>query len=343
MLILVLLLQLARVDAMLLEGRNDVTTGNYRAAAGVLSAAIPLAENSTLDRGIVAASFSDLAEAYRQLGRYDESEKMFKRSLAMFRELPGKERHATVVLSNMAASYRDSGQFVRSYNTYQEALKVAKTCLQPSDPLFGTIQNGIGTYYYWKGDLSKSQKSFEQALTILRDRAETPMSVAETLNNFAALEHRRKHPSKAEALYKEALQITSRAIGSNTLDAAITWNNLGVLYWEQKRNDEAESAFVQALAIRRELLPAGNPRIASTLFNLSKVMMDTGRIAQAEPLLKEAVDIHTSHPHVITAEETLAFENYANVLRLTGRTTDAKLFAERAKSMRLQLQSIVRY
>ncbi len=74
--------------------------------------------------------------------------------------------------------------------------------------------------------------------------------------------------------------------------------------------------------------------MATSLNNLALVYKTQGRYADAEPLYKRALAITEKtlgpeHPHV-----SMALENYAALLRKTGRDAEAKRLEARAKAMR---------
>ncbi len=76
--------------------------------------------------------------------------------------------------------------------------------------------------------------------------------------------------------------------------------------------------------------------MAASLNNLALLYAAQGRYAEAEPLYKRALAISEKalgpdHPNVATS-----LENYAAVLRKTGRTSEAANIEARAKTIRVK-------
>src|SRR5689334_2314447 len=72
---------------------------------------------------------------------------------------------------------------------------------------------------------------------------------------------------EAEPLYKQALAIHEKVLGSDHPDMAISLNNLAELYRSQGKYIEAEPLYKQALAIREKVLGSDHPYTAISLNN----------------------------------------------------------------------------
>jgi tetratricopeptide (TPR) repeat protein len=70
-------------------------------------------------------------------------------------------------------------------------------------------------------------------------------------------------------LYRRALVIRERVLGSDHPDVATSLNNLASLYKSQGKYDEAEPLHRRALAIREKSLGSDHPDVAASLNNLA--------------------------------------------------------------------------
>lgn len=83
------------------------------------------------------------------------------------------------------------------------------------------------------------------------------------LNNRAALKAARGQRAEAEPLYRRALALKEKLLGSGHPDVAMTLNNLAVLYKAQGKYAEAEAMYDRALAIFEQSLESEHPKIGA--------------------------------------------------------------------------------
>ena len=129
---------------------------------------------------------------------------------------------------------------------------------------------------------------------------------------------------EAEPLFKRALAINEKALGSEHPDVGRDLNELALLYQAQRRDAEAEPLYKRALAIYEKALGPGHPELGTTLNNLAKLYGAQGRYAEAEPLLKRTLAINEkalgpAHPDV-----GINLNNLAALYRAQGRYTEAE-------------------
>ena len=74
---------------------------------------------------------------------------------------------------------------------------------------------------------------------------------------------------RAEPLYRQALEITKKALGEGHPDYATSLNNLALLYYAMGAYDRAEPLYRQALEIRKKVLGEEHPDYATSLNNLA--------------------------------------------------------------------------
>ena len=96
---------------------------------------------------------------------------------------------------------------------------------------------------------------------------------------------------KAEPLYREALRIRQKVLGSEHPSAADSLNNLAGLYQDMGEYAKAEPLYREALRIRQKVLGPEHPNTATSLNNLAMLYRDMGEYAKAEPLYREALRI----------------------------------------------------
>ncbi len=139
---------------------------------------------------------------------------------------------------------------------------------------------------------------------------------------------------KTEPLFKRALGIRVKMLGTEHPTVANSLNNLAELYRTQGRYAGAESLFKRALGIREKVLGTEHPDVAVSLNNLAVLYDNQGRYAEAEPLYKRALGIRektqgTEHPDVANS-----LNNLAEFYRTQGHYTEAEPLYKRALGIR---------
>jgi tetratricopeptide (TPR) repeat protein len=187
--------------------------------------------------------------------------------------------------------------------------------------------------FYGQGDYSAAAPLFERALAI-QERALSPdhPTLAATLNNLANLRKAQKNYLAARQLLQRALAIRERTLGPEHPDVAWSVGDLGVLMREQGDYTGAEGQFRRALAIFERTDQQDG--VAWTLNDLGLLNQRRGDAATAESYYQRAIEtfeskVSKSHPDLAEF-----LDNYAALLRQTGRASEAEPLAKRAASIR---------
>ncbi len=150
------------------------------------------------------------------------------------------------------------------------------------------------------------------------------------LNNSGCYHYGRAAYAEAEPLYRRALAIREKTLGSDHPDVATSLNNLAALLYAQGKYAEAEPLYRRALAIREKALGPDHPSVATGLNNLAELLRVQGNYAEAEPLYRRALAIREKvlgpdHPNVATS-----LNNLAELLRVQGNYAEAESLYRRA-------------
>ena len=184
------------------------------------------------------------------------------------------------------------------------------------------------------------QKKYQEALPLaekclaLARKSGDDVRTAHSLNNLAFLYEQQKRYAEAEPLYKEALQIRRRVLGTEHRITAMTLNNLARLYEAQKRYAEAEPLYREVMEIRKKVLGPRHSDTASALNNLAMLYKALGRGIDAEPLLLEALDIKKEALGAQHLETAVISKNLADLYMSQGRYRDAEPLLESALEIR---------
>jgi len=134
---------------------------------------------------------------------------------------------------------------------------------------------------------------------------------ARLLNNVGFYQYERALYSEVEPMYRRALEIREKSLGSNHPDVAQSLNNLALLYDSQGKFTEAEPMYRRALEILEKSLGKNHPSVATSLNNLALLYKTQGKYAEAEPMYRHALSIYEKslgkdHPSVAQSLNNLA-------------------------------------
>jgi tetratricopeptide (TPR) repeat protein len=198
---------------------------------------------------------NNLAEVYREQGKYAEAEPLYRRALEI-REQTHEGGHASVasILSNLGQLYTSQGRYSDAERLHRRALEIRQNSLN----------------------------------------AEAP-NVALSLFDLAELYRVQAKYGDAEPLFAHARKIFEAAVGPDHTDLAATLNNLALLYADQERYSEAEALYEQSQAILEKSLGPRDPDVATVIENRAALLVRTHRERQAEEFKMRAQRIRSQH------------------------------------------------
>jgi CHAT domain-containing protein/Tfp pilus assembly protein PilF len=213
-----------------------------------------------------AAALNALGICYGEVGRYADSEALFRQVLAMREK--GRDTGAIAEsLNNLAVVFVKEGKYGPAEDLYKRALALEEKHPDRTDAY------GISQF-------------------------------SATLGSLAMFYRRQGRYADAEGLYLRDLAITQKAMGADHHDVAVALDELALLYVDQARYGEAEPLAERALAIAEQKANKTTPTsAASARYTLAQVYRGRGKYAQAEELLKAALAVEeqvrgTNHPDV---------------------------------------------
>jgi tetratricopeptide (TPR) repeat protein len=205
---------------------------------------------------------------------------------AVLRQTSGGEEVKPVVFTPVTGSFAD-GKAAYQAKKYGEATSIFESYIErrPGNA-WGYYMLGLSA---WKGgDLTKSEKAFEQALSI------DPHHVKSLVNMSRVFIEQKRFDEAADRLTR-ASEIDPQS--------ADVYRLLGRTYGAQGKTDEAVDAYQHALEL--------NDRDAWSMNNLGLVLLDAKRANEALPLLAKAVELRKNVPEFQN--------NFGMALEHTGR------------------------
>ncbi len=182
------------------------------------------------------------------------------------------------------------------------------------------------------GDWAKAAEQAESTLkfaekTFGREDTLTLMSVG----NAALMNVLMGRYTRAEALYRRALDVYERALGPDADETLGAVNGLAMVYFAQGRYDAADPLFVRVLAAReRQFFGVDNPETADAIGNLAALRVAQRRYDEAEPLIKRQIAGRERHSGMLHPRTLDAVGNLATLYALQHRYAEAEPLMKRA-------------
>ena len=264
-----------------------------------------------------------LAEAYGELGLYEQREAMVRQSLQLARSGLGEENQSVAnSLTALGNTLWSTARFGEAETTYREALALQRKLFGDEHREVAATLHCLADALNYQGKLAEAETTLRQALAIRRKLLgnESPQALA----SLWCLAH---------VLWQEGKQADLDALGVGG-DPLVMWRKLRAsdnpeaarsLYWlAQVRGDqdnlgESEAMLRDALAIQRKRLGGEHPDVANSLNELGIVLRAEGKLDQAETAFRETLALQRKllgpeHPEA----ESWIF-NLASVLRQQGK------------------------
>lgn len=154
------------------------------------------------------------------------------------------------------------------------------------------------------------------------------------LNGIGLYHHGRAAYAKAEPLYRRALEIKEKQLGSVHPDVAQSLNNLSMLLQAQGEYVEAELLITRALEIYEKQLGTEHREVASSLNNLAYLLYTQDKHIEAEQLLRRALEINEKQLDSDHPDLALSLGNLGLILTDQGKNAEAEPLNRRALAIR---------
>lgn len=268
------------VDALHLTGVIALQKGDARGAINLITRAVQT-------RPDVPAMHSNLAEAYRTVGKLNDAVAHCRAALnldaayhacrvnlalalAAQGNLADAEKELRRVLEAQPANalaWNNLGNVLRMLKRADEALAAARKACQ-LEPTNAEFLSNLGQMLVEDGDT-------EEALQRLANAVKLNPRLPAARNNYGNALREAGRLDEAETEYNEALKQNPQL--------AITHNNIGQLNQERGNYAEAMRWYEQSLKL--------DPRAAKTVANYASVMTELDRVTEAEKLYQQAANM----------------------------------------------------
>jgi eukaryotic-like serine/threonine-protein kinase len=279
-------------------GRVLEERGSYDESVKTLDEAVRLQSA----RGDVTPDLSDsvneLATAHYYLGQRAQADALYRRALAMDRQLYG-DLHPRVAddYYGVGLLQHDLGRDAEAERYFRDALRVKKSWYGNDHPDTALITAAVGQSLMYQGRFDEAAQTLQDALAIQeRLFGKNHAQVAMTLNQIGVLEIRRGHLDDAEKDLLRMADINRSVYGDRHYLVGIAYLNLGEVYLAQKDSAHAERSLREALSRFSEKLPADHPNTAIAHARLGHALVLEGQYKDAESQLLAGYNVLVKQP-----------------------------------------------
>ena len=231
-------------------------------------------------------------------------------------------------LESRAAEFFEKGRYEDSAHYLRRALELRRTATEINRVPFALSNFDLAQIYIVQGKFTAAEHHSRLAhdwcagLVSPQFRARISVQLAEI--HFRVGDNR-----SAEMELLAALPHLSG------IQEANAWNDLGMVRAKSSQWVEARQLFERALAIREQAGTgtANHPDHGRVLANLAQVSTRLGEFDAAAGYYRSAIPLLEQRPGLAQYHASVAWAEYAKVLRKTGRKAEAKEAERRAKSM----------
>ena len=265
--------------------------------------------------------YNNLGVVLKDLGLYEKSENMSKKTLKMRKQLYGDKAHPAV-----AISYGNLGSFYETQCKYELAKENFTQELNQQLEIFGdkphqdiaSSYNNLGRLYNAIADYETAEVFFNKYLAINKHLygEKANQHIASSYNNLGVLYISQSNYKKAEEMYIMALNQRLELFGNNPHSAvALSYINLGVIYHDQGKYKEGEKYYLKALNIRKQIHgERAHPDVAISYNNLGVLYTSQEDYKRAEEMYMKSLNLNLElygkddpHAHVSGGYHNLGF------------------------------------
>lgn len=212
-----------------------------------------------------------------------------------------------------AANPLESGKELTVEQLLDEAGKRIPKELHEQPKVENEIRSILGEAYQSLGYYDKARIHFVENLSLLQKQYGNLHSlVANGTRELAVLEHYKGDYSRADSLYRRAIDLYRQIGETNSGDYAIALNDFGTINLDQAKYDSAIIVFEESFKIMRNVFGENHFQVGSVLNNLAFAFDDMGDYKMADSLYKQALRVFRhnyseEHPEIANTLNNYAF------------------------------------
>jgi len=278
------------------------------------------------------ATYTNLANVCRQMGRLHESLSWYRRALD-FAEMAGRPGDPAVLAaySNLAGVYREMGRGEEAIVWYERALQMAEMIGSRGEPAVLATYNNLAGVYREMGRRDDAIRWYERALELaeMTGRFGDP-AVLSTYNNLAGVYREMGRRDDAIRWYERGLHRAEMTGPPGDRAVLEIYNNLAGVHREMGQRSDAILWYERALLATDTSGHRADPAVLKTYNSLARVYREMGRTDEAIACYERALRAAEAGGRSGQGAALATYNDMAELLRELGRRSDAVRWYQRA-------------
>jgi serine/threonine-protein kinase len=322
-----------RADLLAAIGLSYKNLSEYRRAGELLERSLAIKTAAGLENTReFALTVYELANLRRFEGRFEDSERQFKRALAIQQRIfDGPHKDTAATLTHLAVLYYEMQRLEDSLMLQRRALEMTRAVLGPTHNETADRMNNLALVLQELDRYQEAERYLREALRIRLDvlGPRHPATLVAQYNLGLLLRSTGRY-RQAEVLFRELLPLRKAVQGPTHPSVAYTSSAYGGVMTELGRFDEAEALLKDALHVLSEKLGESHWRTGAVMRRLGLLALERGDYPQAHRQLEAAlaIDIATFGSESVNAHKTRTL--IARALAAQGETQEATRLLEQS-------------
>jgi serine/threonine-protein kinase len=265
-----------------------------------------------------------LGRLYSQLGLYDRSIEVLRKSVAVERGRGAAHPDLVAALRDLGRALAEGGRFAEAEPVFREVLATAER-LYPADPLEVAVSvNNYALVEHDLGHYAMAEPLYRRAVELERRAGGADARDGVARANHALLLIDLGRYAEAVREYRAILAVREEVSPPEPTAVADILEYLAQAEEGAGRLADAEAAARRSLALREQYLPPDDRDISRSRNVLGAVLRDRGALDAAEPLLRRALADRQRLLGPDHAEVAGSLEDLGDLLVARGRYTEAE-------------------
>jgi tetratricopeptide (TPR) repeat protein len=321
---------------------RDQRLNNLPEAERLATAALDLAGTFDSDDTRFSKSQVQLAEVYRQEGKFDLAERTYQDAMASCKKAVGpKSPELVFPLQSLANFYYYSRvRYDQVALLYRTILDIIQADPSPNPYELARWQRNLAGVYHLLNQNTLAENFYRSALASVDSATNAPIGESveylQSLGDFYRVEGKY---DQAEAVLSRALAIRQQELAANSepnaeLDVAVCCDYLGQNYSAWNRPEQAERFYRRSLGLVEQIAGDDSPDLSPRLIGLASALRAQKKYEEAKEQYERDLEITEKGIGPNTPEVAEVLDQYAGLLTDMNKTDDAKAMRDWAGSLR---------
>jgi len=272
----------------------EYQNGNYQKALAYAQKAVNAAQKLENSDSLYAASLNNLANLQRELGEYDQAEKLLLEALSIQQKALGKTHSdCAETLTALVLIYTEKGKYKEAETYSLDALDIHSKNKGKESVGYAVALNNLALLYYTIEKNEEAEIAYLEVLSIFKTLVGDKHSAyAQVSSNLALVYIGLQKYKEAESLFNQVLAIYEELIGTEHPKYIQVLSELPLLYNYTRQYSKSEALHLKILDIEEKVLGKNHPEYIESLNNLAGLYIDIEKYIEAKPLLETVVSYY---------------------------------------------------